>query len=319
MYKQLSTPNIRPLGSYLNELVRVLTCFKPTHMTIALDPVDSLTKISDISKLDQLKSEYQNLLPLSRSLGLCTLEVNKYKADDIIATLSRLAEEEGFEKVRIMSNDKGFYQCLSSNISVMKLTGKKFSAYHLKKFVEAYNILPQQFPDYLVLVGDSKFPGIPGIGKKIGHKLLKDFGSLESVLDAAKNRSRSVTILSAPKNQPDDEMTRGEMAKNTYRNWKTKRSAAISMVKYFSKSGAFDNAFVANALSTNNSRLKKDYQSFLLSHTVDLPITLKDSRFQGFALDKAFPVLRDLNLESLIPQLQKVNHIYKYSINGPNS
>ncbi|MEM6336939.1 MAG: DNA polymerase I, partial [Bacteroidota bacterium] len=111
------------------------------------------------------------------------------EADDCIGTLTRRAEEEDVHVI-IVSPDKDFRQLLSPNVSIMRPSykGESFEVMTDETFREKYGGLePEQFIDMLALMGDSadNVPGVPGIGEKTAMKLLKQYDSVENLLEHA--------------------------------------------------------------------------------------------------------------------------------------
>jgi DNA polymerase I len=113
-------------------------------------------------------------------LGLVRLEVPGYEADDVLASLAKKAEKEGYE-VRILTADKDLYQLLSDRIHVLHPEGYLITPAWLW---EKYGLRPDQWADYRALTGDESdnLPGVKGIGEKTARKLLEEWGSLEALL-----------------------------------------------------------------------------------------------------------------------------------------
>ena len=135
---------------------------------------------------DTLKPQFGMVKEVLASLDVPTFEKEGFEADDLIGTLAKMAEEEGYQ-VTIVTGDRDNLQLISENIDVM-YTRKGISDivdYDLEKFREEYELEPLQLIDKKGLMGDSSdnIPGVDGIGKKTSTKLLKEFGDLETVLD----------------------------------------------------------------------------------------------------------------------------------------
>jgi len=113
-------------------------------------------------------------------LGLARLEVPGYEADDVLASLAKKAEKEGYE-VRILTADKDLYQLLSDRIHVLHPEGYLITPAWLW---EKHGLRPDQWADYRALTGDESdnLPGVKGIGEKTARKLLEEWGSLERLL-----------------------------------------------------------------------------------------------------------------------------------------
>src|SRR5207249_3188317 len=109
-----------------------------------------------------------------------------YEADDVIATLTRRARAQGWEVV-IVSGDKDLMQLVDGNIRSYDTMYEKW--YGPAEVEEKWGVPPQQVGDLLALTGDKidNIPGVPGVGEKTAAGLLKEYGSLEAVLQNAAN------------------------------------------------------------------------------------------------------------------------------------
>jgi DNA polymerase I len=130
-------------------------------------------------------------MPLARQL-LEQLQIKhyqlvNYEADDIIGTMSRLAANEGFDHVDILSSDHDLLQLIQDCVHV-NLTQKGLSeieTYSVEYLKEKMGITPSQIKDLKGLMGDSSdnIPGIPGVGEKTALKLLAEYETVENLLD----------------------------------------------------------------------------------------------------------------------------------------
>ncbi|HUU79982.1 MAG TPA: DNA polymerase I [Acidobacteriota bacterium] len=120
-----------------------------------------------------------------KSLGLKMIEKQGFEADDIMGTLARVFESRGY-RVVFVTGDKDFRQLITPNISMWDSMKHVVTDHALLK--EKYGIEPERFIDVMGLSGDTSdnVPGVPGVGEKTGLDLVKSFGSLENVLDHAK-------------------------------------------------------------------------------------------------------------------------------------
>jgi DNA polymerase-1 len=114
------------------------------------------------------------------SWGWRASRVPGYEADDVLASLAKKAEKEGYE-VRILTADRDLYQLLSDRIHVLHPEGYLITPAWLW---EKYGLRPDQWADYRALTGDESdnLPGVKGIGEKTARKLLEEWGSLERLL-----------------------------------------------------------------------------------------------------------------------------------------
>ena len=128
---------------------------------------------------------------LIEAMEISLVKVSGVEADDIIGTLAKRSVDDYGFKVSIASPDKDFCQLLNENVRMLRPggAGGQFSAFTLKDFAQTHEdlIVPNQFVDYLALVGDSSdnVPGVEGVGPKTARKLLNKYPNLEALLKAA--------------------------------------------------------------------------------------------------------------------------------------
>ena len=135
---------------------------------------------------DELREQFEPLKDLLDKFNIHRLEIDGYEADDIIGTVSKIAEDNGF-KVYIVTGDKDAIQ-LASNKTTTLITKKgvgEVEEYDYDSVIEKYEMTPTQFIDLKGLMGDKSdnIPGVPGIGEKTGIKLIKEFSSIEGIFD----------------------------------------------------------------------------------------------------------------------------------------
>jgi DNA polymerase-1 len=122
------------------------------------------------------------------AFGLPILDVPGFEADDVIAALARQAVEAGY-KVVVVTGDKDFLQLVSDDILVLNpgREGSGATWYDRKTVEEKFGVPPERVVDVLALVGDAvdNVPGVAGIGEKGARDLVKEFGTLEAVLENA--------------------------------------------------------------------------------------------------------------------------------------
>ena len=117
------------------------------------------------------------------AMRIPVLELDQEEADDLIATLATQAAADGC-RVLIATNDKDLAQIVSRQILLLRPDGKQTILMDPAKVQERYGVRPDQMVELLSLTGDAVdgIPGIPGIGPKTAVDLLKQFGSLENLL-----------------------------------------------------------------------------------------------------------------------------------------
>lgn len=131
------------------------------------------------------------------------LSMEGFEADDIIGTLARMAHEEG-RQVIIVTGDKDMMQLVNGDIWLLdELRAAKSGTEELidrQGVIDKFGVTPEQIVDVLALMGDASdnVPGIKGIGEKTAVELIKEYGSLESIINAAplmKQKARRERIL----------------------------------------------------------------------------------------------------------------------------
>lgn len=135
---------------------------------------------------EELASQFPILKEILGYMAVDIMEIDGFEADDLIGTLSKLAEEDG-DEVYVLSGDKDTLQLASEKTKVV-ITKKGVSVvetYDKKKFEEDFGITPTQFIDVKGLMGDpsDNIKGVPGIGEKTAFKLVKEYGSIENLLE----------------------------------------------------------------------------------------------------------------------------------------
>jgi DNA polymerase I len=134
---------------------------------------------------DLLRDQWPHLMPLAEAFGFTNIKVDGYEADDVIASLTKRAREQGL-KVMVVSGDRDVYQLVEDGVRVMTtsrgVTDTKI--YDTEGVVERYGVPPELVTDLIGLKGDTSdnIPGVPGIGDKTAAQLLQEYGDLEGVL-----------------------------------------------------------------------------------------------------------------------------------------
>jgi DNA polymerase I len=174
-------------------LMKILEDEKPTHLLVAFDAGKTTFRHKTFSEYKggrqktppELSEQFPFIRDLLDAFGISRYELENYEADDIIGTLSKVAEEDGF-RVKVISGDKDLTQLASENTTVC-ITRKGITdieAYTPEHIQEKYGLKPNQIIDMKGLMGDQSdnIPGVPGVGEKTAIKLLKEFTTLEALL-----------------------------------------------------------------------------------------------------------------------------------------
>jgi DNA polymerase-1 len=156
----------------------VIVVFDPPTRTFRHDAFEEY-KANRAVTPDDFYPQLEKIKELVDLMGLRRLEVPGYEADDVIGTLARKAELEGYP-VRILTGDRDSFQLLSEAVQVMLPDGRLMNPQAVQ---EKYGVTVAQWADYRSLVGDSSdnLPGAKGIGEKTAARLLQEWGSLEAL------------------------------------------------------------------------------------------------------------------------------------------
>ncbi|PQJ35782.1 DNA polymerase I [Salinibacter sp. 10B] len=141
---------------------------------------------------DELLENLPFIKKIVEAMDIPVLEVPNVEADDVIGTLATQAEDDGADVV-IVSPDKDFKQLLSEHVSIYKPAkgDQDFEILTDETFREEHELDPVQFIDMLALMGDSSdnVPGVYGIGEKTAQKLLREYHSVENLIEHADDLS----------------------------------------------------------------------------------------------------------------------------------
>ena len=182
-----------PFG-FTNTLLEVLQKQKPTHIAVAFDTsaatfrdeIFAEYKATRQETPEDIRSSVPKVKEIIRGFNIPILELDGYEADDIIGTIAKRAEKEGFT-VYMMTPDKDFGQLVSEKVLLYKpaYMGNSVDILGPKEVCEKWDIENvSQVIDILGLQGDTSdnIPGIPGVGPKTAAELLKQYKTVENVI-----------------------------------------------------------------------------------------------------------------------------------------
>ena len=182
-----------PFG-FTNTLLEVIQKQKPTHIAVAFDTsaktfrdeIFPEYKANRQESPEDIRSGVPKVKEILRGFNIPILELDGYEADDIIGTIAKRAEKEGFE-VFMMTPDKDFGQLVTEKILLYKpaYMGNAVDILGPKEVCEKWDIENvSQVIDILGLQGDTSdnIPGIPGIGPKTAAELLKQYKTVENII-----------------------------------------------------------------------------------------------------------------------------------------
>lgn len=203
-YALIRSPRITSKGKntnaqfgFTNALIDLLNKQKPSHMAVCFDtaaPTERHTDFADYKANRQeapedLLASIPDIKKIIEAMNIPIIETDGFEADDVIGTLAKQAEKEGYE-VFMVTPDKDYGQLVSDNIKIFKppYQGGDFEIIGPKEVCEKWNIeRVSQVIDILAMMGDAvdNIPGIPGVGEKTAAKLLAEYGTVEAVLENA--------------------------------------------------------------------------------------------------------------------------------------
>ena len=191
--------NTSAITGFVRTLWDLIVNQKPTHIAVAFDPSTATFrheyypeyKANRDAQPEDISMAIPYIQTILDGFRIPILIVDTFEADDVIGTLAKQAEAEGFQ-VYMVTPDKDYGQLVSENIFMYKPSrqGNGVEVLGVKEILETWEITSvDQVIDSLGLIGDSvdNIPGVPGIGPKTAVTLLRDYGTLENVLANADN------------------------------------------------------------------------------------------------------------------------------------
>ena len=204
--------NTSAVMGFLNSLYEILQKEKPSHIGVAFDVAGTAQRQAEYSEYkanrekmpDDLRDSIPYIIRLIEAFNIPVYGVEGYEADDVIGTLSKKAEKQGFTTY-MMTPDKDFGQLVTDKILLYKPAkfGEPAQVWGPKEVCERYGIQePKQLIDILGLWGDASdnIPGIPGIGEKTAAILVRKYGSVENLIahaDELKGKQKENVIAFA--------------------------------------------------------------------------------------------------------------------------
>jgi DNA polymerase-1 len=203
-YALIRNPRITSKGrntnaqfGFTNTLIDLIKNQNPTHMAVCFDTSAATERHTDFADYkanrqetpEDISAAVPDIKKIIEGFNIPVVAIDGYEADDVIGALAKQAEKEGYE-VYMVTPDKDYGQLVSENIKIYKppYQGGNFEILGPKEVCAKWDIEKvEQVIDILGMMGDAvdNIPGIPGVGEKTAAKLLKEYGTLENVLDNA--------------------------------------------------------------------------------------------------------------------------------------
>ena len=179
---------------FFNMLTKILADEKPKCVAVAFDKGKVTFRTEQYEQYkghrkrtpEELRPQFALAKEVLEAMDIPVYELEGFEADDLIGTVTRLAEEGGYRTL-IVTGDRDTLQLVSPATEVL-LTKKGISElerYNPEKVGERYGLTPYQVIDLKGLMGDpsDNIPGVPGVGEKTALKLVQEFGSMENLYE----------------------------------------------------------------------------------------------------------------------------------------
>lgn len=344
-YAFIKNPRINSKGldtsaimGFMNSLLDVIKRERPDHLAVCFDKGGSVDRVEMFEAYkanrdatpEAIKLAVPYIYEILKAMHIPIMVKEGFEADDVIGTLSKQAEKEGY-KVYMVTPDKDFAQLVSQNIFMYKPRfGGGYDIWGVPEVLEKFEITdPLQVIDFLGMMGDSadNIPGLPGVGEKTAKKLLATYGSMENLLanthelkgkmkekiEAAKelgmlSKKLATIMLDVPVifdatdftlDQPDIEKVTELFNELEFRN----------LLTNFSKTFADENAEKVNSIEDYSEEESK-------KSTKKAPISA-EGQFDLFAAPGTGSITEEA-IASGFKNIENTNHFYQH-INSPLS
>ncbi len=177
---------------FMNMLNKILKEKKPEYLAACFDVSRDTFRAKKFAEYkinrppmpDELSGQIPLIKEIVSAYGITIFEQEGFEADDVLATLSEKAKEKGVSTT-IVSSDKDILQLVDEGITVFSPYKDEGIIYDENKVLERFGVGPKMIPDIISLMGDSvdNIPSVPGIGEKTAVSLIKEFGSVEELLN----------------------------------------------------------------------------------------------------------------------------------------
>ncbi len=195
--RYLSTSDGRPtnaLFGFTSMLFTLLERVKPNAAVVAMDAPGKTFRHAEYAEYkgtrketqDELRVQLKEARNLVETLGIPVVELTGFEADDVVGTISKRAEENGYHTT-IVTGDLDSLQLVDECVSVVTpaVGMSDTKTYNVDAVVERYGFGPEFVPDFKAIKGDTSdnIPGVPGIGDKGAAELIQSFGTIENMIE----------------------------------------------------------------------------------------------------------------------------------------
>ncbi len=186
--------DVSAIMGFTNSLLELISKERPDYLAVAFDKGGSLQRVADFPEYKANRDETPEAIKIAvpyiqqilKAMHIPIIEQFGVEADDLIGTLAKQAEKEGFQ-VYMVTPDKDYAQLVSENIFMYRPArmGNGIEIWDVAKVQEKFDVTsPIQVIDYLAMMGDAvdNIPGLPGVGDKTARKFIAKYGSMENLL-----------------------------------------------------------------------------------------------------------------------------------------
>jgi len=199
-YAFIKNPRINSKGTdtsaimgFMNSLLDVIKRERPDHLAVCFDKGGSADRVEMYEEYkanrdetpEGIKVAVPYILEILKAMHIPIMVKEGFEADDVIGTLSKQAEKEGYQTFMV-TPDKDFAQLVSENIFMYrpKSFGGGYEVWGIPEVQKKFDVeRPEQVIDFLGMMGDASdnIPGLPGVGEKTAKKFIKAYGSMEGL------------------------------------------------------------------------------------------------------------------------------------------
>ena len=190
---------------FLAIIFKVMEDLQPDYMAVAFDlraPTERHLmfegyKANRKGMPNELAEQMPMIKEILNAMNISIVEKERFEGDDILGTLARRGEKEGFD-VTILSGDRDNFQIATDKITIRiprtKMGKTETDNYDRTKILEEYGLEPIQLIEVKGLQGDSSdnIPGVPGVGEKTALNLIKEYGTIDNLYKALENGTAQV-------------------------------------------------------------------------------------------------------------------------------
>ena len=331
-YALIKNPRVTSKGmdtsailGFMNSLLDVIRREKPDHLAVAFDKGGSVARNEAFPEYKANRKETPEAIRIAvpyihkilEAMEIPIIEEAGYEADDLIGTLSKQAEKEDY-KVFMVTPDKDFAQLVSENIFMYKPArmGNGIEIWGVPEVQAKFEIeRPEQVIDYLGMMGDSvdNIPGLPGVGDKTAKKFLKEYGSLEKLLENThelKGKMREKVEANADLGRLSKQLATIMLDCPVTFN---EKEYELSKPNFKEVNVLFQELEFRRMWETFNRIFKADKLIGEKQEIGDKSKEKKEERQEGFQLDLfASPIAEDTVIHTGFNKLDNTNHFYQH-------